>query len=182
MRSRIYVRHLLRLNHVSTIPIRCAHQSRLFSTWDSIAISENAPNLLDVPSDQSTIDRDNYLFGEKLSFNSCGLSVELVSALEASGKLHPTLIQAKVITAVETGNDVIVGAETGSGKTLSYLLPIINGLLRECAGKSPEEAQQARSYPTAMIVVPNKELCSQVHRMASEILMHLPQHHDISIG
>ena len=108
MRSNTYARHLLRSDHAS---VRCA---RLFSI--GISSSTNATTgILGEHAVQSTIDLDTYLFGEKKSFGSYGLSDELVSALEAAGKLHPTIIQAKVITAVETGDDVIVGAETGSG-------------------------------------------------------------------
>ena len=179
MKSNACLRHLLRSSHAS---VRCAHQVRLFSTGDSPCSLNDTVRTSSEKTAQLVTDRDTYLFGEKKSFSSCGLGAELVTALESAGKLHPTVIQAKVITAVETGKDVIVGAETGSGKTLSYLLPIINGLLRECASKSSEEIQPPRSYPHAIIVVPNKELCSQVHRMASEILTHLPRQYDISVG
>ena len=47
---------------------------------------------------------------------------------------------------------------------------------------SPQDAGLTRSYPTAIIVVPNKELCKQVHGMANEILHLLPREYDISIG
>jgi hypothetical protein len=67
---------------------------------------------------KSTIDRDTFLFGEKVTFASCGIGAELTAALEATGKLNPTSIQAKTFTAIATGRDVIVGAETGSDSFL----------------------------------------------------------------
>ena len=133
---------------------------------------------------KSTIDRDTFLFGEKVSFSSCGIGAELVAALEATGKFNPTSIQAKTFTAIATGRDVIVGAETGSGKTLSYLLPIIQGLLDEKPVEEEEEGLSLSigSYPSAIIMVPNKELCSQVYRMANELINNMPQEHNISVG
>ena len=133
---------------------------------------------------KSTIDRDTFLFGEKVTFSSCGIGAELTAALEATGKYNPTAIQAKTFTAIATGRDVIVGAETGSGKTLSYLLPIIQGLLDEKPVEGAEEGLSLSmgSYPSAIIMVPNKELCSQVYRMANELINNMPQEHNISVG
>jgi ATP-dependent helicase YprA (DUF1998 family) len=133
---------------------------------------------------KSTIDRDTFLFGEKVTFASCGIGAELTAALEATGKFNPTSIQAKTFTAIATGRDVIVGAETGSGKTLSYLLPIIQGLLNEKPVEEVEEGLSLSmgSYPSAIIMVPNKELCSQVYRMANELINNMPQEHNISVG
>ena len=133
---------------------------------------------------KSTIDRDTFLFGEKVTFASCGIGAELTAALEATGKFNPTSIQAKTFTAIATGRDVIVGAETGSGKTLSYLLPIIQGLLDEKPVEEVEEGLSLSmgSYPSAIIMVPNKELCSQVYRMANELINNMPQEHNISVG
>jgi ATP-dependent helicase YprA (DUF1998 family) len=135
---------------------------------------------------KSTIDRDTFLFGEKVSFSSCGIGAELTSALEATGKFNPTSIQAKTFTAIATGQDVIVGAETGSGKTLSYLLPILQRLLDE--EKEETEIDETvvsmyeGSYPSAIIMVPNKELCAQVYRMANELTSNMPEKHNITVG
>ena len=131
---------------------------------------------------KSTIDRDTFLFGEKVSFESCGLGSELISALEATGKIHPTAIQAKTFAAIASGRDVIVGAETGSGKTLSYLLPIIQGLLNDGRKESSEDDLSFKNYPSAIIMVPNKELCSQVYRMTNDIINNMPTGHNISVG
>lgn len=135
---------------------------------------------------KSTIDRDTFLFGEKVSFSSCGIGAELTAALEATGKFNPTSIQAKTFTAIATGQDVIVGAETGSGKTLSYLLPIIQRLLDEAKEETEVDetvvSMYEGSYPSAIIMVPNKELCSQVYRMANELTSNMPEKHNITIG
>jgi superfamily II DNA/RNA helicase len=130
---------------------------------------------------KSTIDREAFIFGDKPSFVSCGLSPQLLSALSSAGKSIPTVIQAKSFPAIEGGQNVVIGAETGSGKTLAYLIPIIDGILKKDVETSDQEVT-VRSYPSAIIMVPNKELCSQVCRMANEILCHFPSPHNVSIG
>ena len=134
---------------------------------------------------KSKIDRDTFLFGEKVSFASCGVGAELTAALEATGKFNPTSIQVKTFSAIAAGRDVIIGAETGSGKTLSYLLPLIQGLLDEETKSEDDDDELSLSmgsYPSAIIMVPNKELCSQVYRMANELISHIPQKDKVSIG
>lgn len=77
---------------------------------------------------------------------------ELTKALSEQNLKEPTAIQEKVIPLALEGHDLIALAETGSGKTLSYLLP----LLQRTKGKS-------RKTPTVLILVPTKELADQVH-------------------
>jgi superfamily II DNA/RNA helicase len=128
------------------------------------------------------IDLDTFLYGEETSFMSSGMTTELADAMQASGKRLPTIIQKKCYGVITSRQNVIVGAETGSGKTLAYLLPIIDQILRKSLERDPTEVAPIRSYPNAIIVVPNKELCNQVHRMASEVITHLPKQHEIKIG
>ena len=58
------------------------------------------------------------------SFESLGLIKQLVKAVEDKGYQKPTPIQAKAIPAVLSGRDVIGGAQTGTGKTAAFALPI----------------------------------------------------------
>jgi ATP-dependent helicase YprA (DUF1998 family) len=138
------------------------------------------------------LDLDTFLFGDRVTFSSCGVGPDLQSALEATGKFNPTSIQAKTFGSISSGRDTIIGAETGSGKTLSYLIPIIQRLIEEEQeeterGEEPSKdddlmAPDQKCYPSAIIMVPNKELCSQVYRMANEILAQLRPKHDVNIG
>ena len=183
MKSNKCFKHLLRCYRGSNFA-QTPFPVRFLSTSDASTVADEIQETFPFGelTNQPTIDRDTFLFGERVSFTSCGLGPILISALEASGKSHPTIIQTKVIAVIDTGEDVIVGAETGSGKTLSYLIPIIHGILRSCENMNPQDAELTRSYPTAIIVVPNKQLCKQVHNMANEILHLLPREYDISIG
>lgn len=167
----------------------CLNQMRLRSSKASENEIEVFP--LGDLSDKPILDRDTFLFGDRVTFSSCGVGPELQTALEATGKFHPSAIQAKTFAAITSGRDIIIGAETGSGKTLSYLIPIIQGLIEEEMKENVEEKSteddesmvpNQKCYPSALIMVPNKELCSQVYRMANEILIQLRPQHDISIG
>lgn len=140
--------------------------SAISSEKDSVFEEEIVENV--------AIDLDTFLYGDETSFLSSGMSTELADAMQASGKKLPTIIQKKCYGAISSGQNVIVGAETGSGKTLAYLLPIIDQTLRKNSEIDLTEVTRYRSYPTAIIVVPNKELCHQVNRMALEVVRHLP--------
>ncbi len=87
------------------------------------------------------------------SFADLGLSDEIVTAVETAGYVTPTPIQEKAIPYVLMGRDVLGCAQTGTGKTASFTLPMIDIL---SAGKA-----KAR-MPRSLIVAPTRELAAQV--------------------
>lgn len=90
-----------------------------------------------------------------MSFESLGLRAELLSAIAARGYASPTPIQAAAIPLVFEGCDLLAGAQTGTGKTAAFALPIVQ-LLGE---KVPAEK---RRKPRALVLVPTRELAAQV--------------------
>lgn len=86
-----------------------------------------------------------------MKFIELGLSERIVGALESFGFTEPTEIQGKAIPAILAGRDVMASAETGSGKTAAYALPIIQSL----KGSTPRKAQ-------VLVLVPTRELALQV--------------------
>ena len=181
MQTSFLKRMLQRIAPVTTINSkRWTHLRYLHS--DSSAFSEIDADFEEEIVESVTIDLETFLYGDGTSFTSSGMTSELADAIQASGKRLPTIIQKKCYGAIASGQNVIVGAETGSGKTLAYLLPIIDQILRNNLERDPAEVAPIRSYPNAVIVVPNKELCNQVHRMALEVITHLPRQHQIKIG
>ncbi len=89
-----------------------------------------------------------------MSFSSLGLSAQILEAVAEQGYTTPSPIQAKAIPAVIEGKDVMAAAQTGTGKTAGFTLPILELLSR---GK-PAKANQAR----ALILTPTRELAAQV--------------------
>lgn len=89
------------------------------------------------------------------SFESLGLIKQLVKAVEDKGYQKPTPIQAKAIPAVLSGRDVIGGAQTGTGKTAAFALPILQAQY--------QKRTKDRS-PRALIIAPTRELADQVEK------------------
>ncbi|MDP4530086.1 DEAD/DEAH box helicase [Alkalimonas delamerensis] len=89
-----------------------------------------------------------------MSFASLGLSAPLLAAIQAEGYDTPSPIQAQAIPAVLAGRDLMAAAQTGTGKTAGFTLP----LLQRLAEGKPASANQAR----ALILTPTRELAAQV--------------------
>ncbi len=85
------------------------------------------------------------------TFESLGLEPELLRAVAARGYTTPTPIQAGAIPAVLADRDVLAGAQTGTGKTASFVLPILQKL-----------GQERGALPRVLILVPTRELAAQV--------------------
>ena len=88
-------------------------------------------------------------------FPSLGLHELLLRALEKHGFAKPTEIQAGAIPPLMDGQDLIGLAETGTGKTAAFLLPVLHRLLEEPAAPTP-------NAPRALILAPTRELASQI--------------------
>ncbi|EQD50653.1 ATP-dependent RNA helicase RhlE, partial [mine drainage metagenome] len=90
-----------------------------------------------------------------MSFPTLGLLPELVRAVEEKGYTEPTPIQAGTIPAILTGRDVLAGAQTGTGKTAAFVLPILQRLSQSTAGGP-------RAAPRALVLTPTRELAAQI--------------------
>lgn len=88
-----------------------------------------------------------------MSFEALGLQAELLGAISAQGYTTPTPVQSKTIPFILEGRDVLAGAQTGTGKTAAFTLPILQLLnSRERTGK----------LPRALVLTPTRELAAQV--------------------
>jgi len=113
---------------------------------------------------------DDFFASEVNSFESMGIqSPILLERLQKAGLEKPTQVQASAFESLQGGKkDVTIGAETGSGKTLSYLLPLLDDILqqKQKIADGEKDAKLSYDYARALILVPNKELVQQVIRMA----------------
>ena len=94
-----------------------------------------------------------------MSFNSLGLADEIVRAITDHGYTTPTPIQAQAIPAVLAGGDLLAGAQTGTGKTAGFTLPILHRLATSAG--APVNASATRPI-RALILTPTRELAAQV--------------------
>ncbi|RWU14397.1 DEAD/DEAH box helicase, partial [Xanthomonas phaseoli] len=92
-----------------------------------------------------------------MSFESLGLAPFLLRALAEQGYETPTPIQQQAIPLVLAGHDLLAGAQTGTGKTAAFGLPLLQHL-----GTAPQTVNGPRK-PRALILTPTRELATQVH-------------------
>lgn len=107
-----------------------------------------------------------------MPFSSLGLIPALVRAVDKAGYTVPTAIQAAAIPAILRGSDVLGAAQTGSGKTAAYALPLLQALMAPAAGP-----RQVR----ALILVPTRELAAQVGQTVHALAKPLPIKLKISV-
>jgi superfamily II DNA/RNA helicase len=90
-----------------------------------------------------------------LSFNNFGLDQRIIIALQHLDFNQPTPVQEQAIPVAISGKDILVSSQTGSGKTIAFLLPIMQRLLRMKAFSKRD--------PRALILAPTRELANQVY-------------------
>ncbi len=96
-----------------------------------------------------------------MSFASLGLSEALVRAIEAAGYTQPTPVQQRAIPAVLQGRDLMVAAQTGTGKTGGFALPILERLFPD--GHPDKSQRHGPRQPRVLVLTPTRELAAQVH-------------------
>ena len=93
-----------------------------------------------------------------MSFDTLGLAEPLLRAVHEAGYTTPTPIQAQAIPAVLSGGDVMGGAQTGTGKTAGFVLPMLQRLMNSPAVRDAKGRLPIR----ALILTPTRELAAQV--------------------
>ena len=96
-----------------------------------------------------------------MSFSSLGLSEALARAVEAAGYSQPTPVQQRAIPAVLQGRDLMVAAQTGTGKTGGFALPVLERLFP--AGHPDREHRHGPRQARVLVLTPTRELAAQVH-------------------
>ncbi len=103
-----------------------------------------------------------------MPFQSLGLHASLLQAIQEAGYTEPTPIQASAIPEVLTGKDVIGIAQTGTGKTAAFTLPILSQL---AANPAP---QGKRQRTRVLVIAPTRELVAQIEENVLAYAKHLP--------
>ncbi|RBO84795.1 DEAD/DEAH box helicase [Marinomonas aquiplantarum] len=109
-----------------------------------------------------------------MSFTKLGLSAPILKAIEEQGYTEPSPIQAQAIPAVLEGQDVMAAAQTGTGKTAGFTLPLLEKLSAGPLAKS----NQVR----ALVLTPTRELAAQVAESVKNYGQHLPLKSTVVFG
>ncbi|MEC4720822.1 DEAD/DEAH box helicase [Noviherbaspirillum sp. CPCC 100848] len=101
------------------------------------------------------------------TFSSLGLITPLLQALDALDYTTPTPVQAQAIPAILAGRDLMAAAQTGTGKTAGFALPLLQRL-------EAEGARPAGNMVRSVVLVPTRELAEQVHKSFAAYGKHMP--------
>src|SRR5512139_396971 len=111
-----------------------------------------------------------------MSFDSLGLQAELVRAVQDLGYTQPTPIQTRGIPAVLEGRDLLAAAQTGTGKTAAFALPLLQKL------HADQPNPRGSRAPRALVLVPTRELAAQVQQSIADFGAHLQQQSALIFG
>lgn len=110
-----------------------------------------------------------------LDFNELGLAAPLLRAIENSGYTTPTPIQSEAIPLVLDGGDLLAAAQTGTGKTAGFTLPILHRLSTAGLAKKPGQ-------PRCLILTPTRELAAQIAESVTVYGKHLSLRSEVVFG
>jgi len=111
-----------------------------------------------------------------MSFESLGLRTELLRAVSDKGYSTPSPIQLQAIPLILEGRDIMGGAQTGTGKTAGFTLPLLQRLM---ASSRPEKGRRPLR---ALMLTPTRELAAQVHESVQTYGRHLPLKSTVVFG
>jgi len=110
-----------------------------------------------------------------MSFDSLGLSADLLRAVAENGYSEPTPVQSQAIPVILAGRDILAGAQTGTGKTAGFALPLLQRLMGTVPGNS-------RRPVRALILTPTRELAAQVGESVATYGRYLPLRSAVIFG
>ncbi len=106
-----------------------------------------------------------------MTFKALGLHPQLLQAIRDMRYVEPTPIQAEAIPAILAGRDLIATAQTGTGKTAAFLLPLLHRLL-----------DRPRDQTQALIITPTRELAQQIDEVCLGLAYHVPVQVGLLVG
>ena len=139
----------------AALPPLSAEAGSKLQTQQSVHPQPVAPSVATTES-HTPVTTDN-------GFAALGLRDELIRAVLAHGYSTPTPIQKQAIPAVLHGGDILGGAQTGTGKTAGFVLPLLQRLMLSAKAERPAvNGQRGKRLPRALILAPTRELAAQV--------------------
>ena len=116
-----------------------------------------------------------------MSFSKLGLSDPILKAIQESGYTTPTPIQAKAIPPILNGDDVLAAAQTGTGKTAGFTLPLLEQMGKKNA-QTADKTKKHKPVIRTLILTPTRELAAQVGENVQTYSKYLPYKSTIIFG
>jgi ATP-dependent RNA helicase RhlE len=110
-----------------------------------------------------------------MTFDQLDLSAPLLQAIAEQGYTQPTPVQQQAIPVILQGRDILAGAQTGTGKTAGFTLPLLQLLHNQPSPKKPRPIR-------ALILTPTRELASQVYESVKTYGRHVPVYAEVVFG
>ncbi|CAH8483595.1 unnamed protein product [Heterobilharzia americana] len=123
-----------------------------FNQYDNIPVTATGPNYDDTASTIS-------------SFTELSLHQIIRDNVDMAHYERPTPVQKHAIPIIASGRDLMACAQTGSGKTAAFLIPILNNMIKQGPGDSicaTIDSNRRKQFPVALILAPTRELASQI--------------------
>ncbi len=119
------------------------------------------------------------IFVVRMTFEELNLAPALVQAVRNQGYETPTPVQAQAIPAVIAGHDVLAGAQTGTGKTAAFVLPVLHLLSQRHSASAGKKSHQP---VRALVLTPTRELAAQVEESVQIYGQHLSLQSGVVFG
>ena len=116
-----------------------------------------------------------------MTFSSLGLCEPILKAIKETGYTTPTPIQAKAIPLVLKGDDVLAAAQTGTGKTAGFTLPLLERMVQNHKPTGTHKGQPKR-HIRALILTPTRELAAQIGENVDTYSKYLPYKSTVIFG
>lgn len=116
-----------------------------------------------------------------MSFNTLGLSAEILRAVAEEGYSKTTPIQNQAIPIILEGRDVMAGSQTGTGKTAAFTLPLLQRLSKQSLNQHPQNEHKRRVI-RALILTPTRELAAQIQESVHNYGKYLPLQSTVVFG
>ncbi|WP_297443285.1 DEAD/DEAH box helicase, partial [Acidocella sp.] len=160
-------------HHAETLPADGSPAPHEGDTAQAAPTADAAPSAAAADEPANPQPEADELPAEESGFAALGLSEPILKALHEKGYLRPTPIQAQAIPAVLMGQDVLGTAQTGTGKTASFTLPMLDIL---------QGSRSRARMPRSLILEPTRELALQVAENFVLYGKHLKLNHALLIG
>merc|ERR1712013_88306 len=119
---------------------------------------------------QTRTQTTHHRYDNTTTFTMLNLREDVINGLESDGVGQPTVVQTLGIPMIMEGKNVFCAAQTGSGKTYTYIAPLLNAI----KDKSEEGYMGRLQRPKAVIVAPTRELAAQILRVVKAMGVHAP--------